>query len=217
MSTRFKTNAVGFRRNGKVLVPAIILSSLAVGLVLYNYAASAASLLESVTIKQYSSRSSLAALLGSSTASAASGPMSSGGTSSSGSVAAGSRPANQQLKAVMQLPIAKPDATVVQQRCGATLGDWCGRYEAQEPVPAVAPPTGTRECLWGCNFVGEPCVAYPLAAWQPAHLLAMPAAPAEASGARSSLEPGPLTALQGCATPQKAGAGVRRVGQGTTA
>jgi hypothetical protein len=56
--------------------------------------------------------------------------------------------------------IAKPDSKVVKERCGCAIGDWCGRYEAQTPVPAKPPPRGTRQCLWGndtiqCNWVGE--------------------------------------------------------------
>jgi hypothetical protein len=58
-------------------------------------------------------------------------------------------------------PIAAPDKSIRKERCGATKGDWCGRYDAQVPIPAKAPPRGDRKCLWGdnpaqqCNFVGE--------------------------------------------------------------
>ena len=56
-------------------------------------------------------------------------------------------------------PIATAaDPAVVADRCGATKGDWCGRYYAQKPIPATSPPQGKKMCLWGapatCNFVG---------------------------------------------------------------
>jgi hypothetical protein len=57
-------------------------------------------------------------------------------------------------------PVAAPDEQVVKARCGATRGDWCGRYDNQTPLPARAPPLGNQSCLWGddlalqCNFVG---------------------------------------------------------------
>ncbi|KAI3432296.1 hypothetical protein D9Q98_003856 [Chlorella vulgaris] len=57
-------------------------------------------------------------------------------------------------------PVAAPDEQVVMARCGATRGNWCGRYDNQTPLPARAPPLGNQSCLWGddlalqCNFVG---------------------------------------------------------------
>lgn len=53
-------------------------------------------------------------------------------------------------------PVAAPDAAVVRSRCSLTKGDWCGRYDAQIPIPVAPPPRGTQQCLWSnhCNFVG---------------------------------------------------------------
>lgn len=48
----------------------------------------------------------------------------------------------------MRSPIAEPDPAIVAERCGATRGDWCGRYDAQTPIPALPPPRGDRPCLW---------------------------------------------------------------------
>jgi hypothetical protein len=225
MSTRFRTNAAGqaaYRRNGKVLV--LVLSLLVVALLLYNYAASAASIVVPISNNQQRSRASLSALLVTSTAAdgGSGGPL--GGVGSSGSNsrsrAAGSSAAHP-LKEILQRPIAKPDPAVVKQRCGAALGDWCGRYEAQTPVPALPPPIGTKECLWGCNFVGEPGPACNLSVWQPWHMRG------KLAGASGGLQccrlagrkraPSALVVLQGCAMPPKAGVGAQPAGRGTTA
>ena len=94
------------------------------------------------------------------------GDMSSGGSNSSngGSSVSGGRQDRQKRPAYP--PIARPDPEVVKARCGATQGDWCGRYAAQEPIPAEPLPAANKSCLWGCNFVGEcgapaqlPCIA----------------------------------------------------------
>ena len=76
-----------------------------------------------------------------------------GGGSSSGG---GRKRSGAQPRRLSYPPIAKPDPGVAKARCGAARGDWCGRYDAQEPIPFVAPPPATRMCMWGCNFVGEP-------------------------------------------------------------
>ena len=51
-------------------------------------------------------------------------------------------------------PIAEADPAVSKERCRSTRGDWCGRYLAQEPIPAIPPPQGNQTCLWKCNSVG---------------------------------------------------------------
>jgi hypothetical protein len=91
-------------------------------------------------------------------------PARDGGTSAAAAAAAdrkqqASEKPEDSGKRLPDTHVADPDPVIVKQRCGATLGDWCGRYDAQQPIPARPPPRGNKACLWGepapCNFVGE--------------------------------------------------------------
>ncbi len=75
------------------------------------------------------------------------GSGSSGSDSSSSSDGGGNDP-KAQFWRIVRTPIAEPDPSIVKQRCRATRGDWCGRYDAQPPIPALQPPRGDRLCLW---------------------------------------------------------------------
>ncbi|KAL4856586.1 DNA-directed RNA polymerase II subunit RPB2 [Chlorella vulgaris] len=67
----------------------------------------------------------------------------------------GAAPGNARAE---RLNTVQPDPEDAAMRCGATKGNWCGQYWAQEAVPSRPPPLGTKPCLWGhpatCNFVG---------------------------------------------------------------
>ena len=79
-----------------------------------------------------------------------------GGGSGGGGGGGSKRSTNKgQAGAPLQYdPIAAADPAVAKERCRSTRGDWCGRYLAQEPIPAKPPPQGNQTCLWKCNSVG---------------------------------------------------------------
>lgn len=39
-------------------------------------------------------------------------------------------------------------------RCAGTVGDWCGRYLMQKPIPGKPQPPGSKRCPQDCNGVG---------------------------------------------------------------
>jgi hypothetical protein len=83
-----------------------------------------------------------------------------GGSGSGGGLFGTGKHVENVMARIKHPPIAAPDKQVVKARCGATRGDWCGRYDNQTPLPARAPPLGNQSCLWGddltlqCNFIG---------------------------------------------------------------
>ncbi|KAL4419203.1 hypothetical protein ABPG77_000597 [Micractinium sp. CCAP 211/92] len=152
MAVRFRSGA-GAARSGQVgtlLVGGLLLA----GLLLYKFStafATAGSAAVRGQAGQGAQRQQ--SLLNSLRRQNGGGSGSSGSDSSSSSDGGGNDP-KAQFWRIVRTPIAKPDPSIVKQRCGATRGDWCGRYDAQPPIPALPPPRGDRLCLWGCNFVG---------------------------------------------------------------